>query len=796
VFVLASGPLVGEAASRSGATAAPIPASVLEVAGGAELPLGAAARPDGEPLRVTGGQLQVQGPQAAQVVVNADRAIAAPEEHFKLHDPPRVVVNIPGALDTWRANLPGPAEGPVKGVRSAQYKERPQPVVRVVVDLRGDFPYRLEAAGNQLRVFIGGEVAQAAPGPPGTPTPTPRLAPPPASGDQPPVASTAAAAGQVRRVDVRALRGRSRIAIATSGNVTFNITEVSDPPSLVVDIPDAIIDPRAAKAVELRQSTTPVQRVRSAQHQEDSRRSVRVVADLRGPAKYEVAQVGSMIQVDLIAQPTALQAAPPPPPGAPPPPGPPPPAAGEAPPGAPPSAAQPTGAPARISMDFKDADINNLLRIIAEVSGLNVVAGSDVTGKVTVRLINVEWPQALDLILKINNLAYEQDGNVIRVASQAALQRERDARARAQEQEARAREAQRRAAIQLEPLQFRIIPINYARAQDVFTALRDLTTKERPGASMVVDGRTNSLIINDLPATISRVESLLKTIDRPTPQVMIESRIVEASKNFAQSLGVQWGAGIGAATNKTAFPATGAIFGSSAVPGPIPVPGIYTAPTPSSATNQIGSAAGPVPVFINFPASVQGITAPALGLTLGSVRNPAVLGFQLSAAETESKIRTLSAPKVMTLENVEAEIRQGTQVPYTTIDSSGRTVVAFQDAFIRLKVTPKVTNDRRIGMKVEAERTFPGDRIDYAGGFAFPLNQRRATTNVLVSNGATLVIGGLLQSDERYSENRLPFLGDIPLLGILFKSKNIGPDSRIELLIFITPTIVEEPRVS
>jgi type IV pilus assembly protein PilQ len=185
-----------------------------------------------------------------------------------------------------------------------------------------------------------------------------------------------------------------------------------------------------------------------------------------------------------------------------------------------------------------------------------------------------------------------------------------------------------------------------------------------------------------------------------------------------------------------------------------------------------------------------------MGLTIGSVRNGAVLGFQLSAAETENKLRTLSAPKVMTLDNIEAEVRQGQQVPYTTIDSSGRTVVAFQDAFIRLKVTPRITNDRRISMKLEVERTFPGTRIDFAGGFAFPLNQRKASTNVLVSNGATLVIGGLLQTNENYAESRLPFLADIPWLGMLFKNKNVGPDDRSELLIFLTPSIVEEPRVS
>jgi type IV pilus assembly protein PilQ len=176
--------------------------------------------------------------------------------------------------------------------------------------------------------------------------------------------------------------------------------------------------------------------------------------------------------------------------------------------------------------------------------------------------------------------------------------------------------------------------------------------------------------------------------------------------------------------------------------------------------------------------------------------NNALLGVRLSAAENEGRVRTLSAPKVATLDNQEAEIRQGTQVPYTTVDSSGRTVVAFQDAFIRMKVTPHITNDRRVSMKIEAERTFPGDRIDFQGGFAFVLNQRKASTNVLVSNGSTIVIGGLMQTTDTVAEAGLPWMRNIPALGWLFKNHSVGPNDKTELLIFLTPTILEEPRLS
>jgi type IV pilus assembly protein PilQ len=148
------------------------------------------------------------------------------------------------------------------------------------------------------------------------------------------------------------------------------------------------------------------------------------------------------------------------------------------------------------------------------------------------------------------------------------------------------------------------------------------------------------------------------------------------------------------------------------------------------------------------------------------------------------------------MDNQEAEIRQGTQIPYTTVDSSGRTVVAFQDAFIRLKVTPHITNDRRISMKVEAEKSQPGAKIEFAGGFAFPLDQRKASTNIMVSNGGTIVIGGLMQANETESETGLPWLKNVPVLGWMFKSQSIGPNTKTELLIFITPTILEEPRLS
>ena len=433
-------------------------------------------------------------------------------------------------------------------------------------------------------------------------------------------------------------------------------------------------------------------------------------------------------------------------------------------------------------MDFKDADINNLLRIIAEVSGMNVVAGGDVTGKVTVRLINVEWQQALDVILRINGLGYEIDGNIIRVAPQTRLAAEQRARDEARARELKAREdalkAEREAKkeqVQLEPLTDAVIPVNYAKAADVVKNLDRLKTPGRPDASIVVDDRTNKLIIRETAASLVKMRELLRELDRPTPQVLIEARIVEAKRSFSQSLGIEWGFSGNAQMANLQNPQPVSLFTSN-------VGTTLAVPTTT------------IPLAISMPATSP--TA-AVGLIAGSLfSNRLALGARISAGESEQKLRVLSAPKVATTDNQEAEIKQGTQVPYTTIDSSGRTVIAFQDAFIRLKVTPHITNDGRISMKVEAEKSAQGTRIDYAGGFAFPIDTSKATTNILVTNGSTIVLGGLLQSSDGWTENRIPWISKVPLLGSLFKSTSIGPDQKVELLIFLTPTILEEPRVS
>jgi type IV pilus assembly protein PilQ len=714
---------------------------------------------------VTAVDAQEAGPGGVIVAVAADGPIST-YESFTLPDPPRLIVDIPNA--THAIPQPIAARPPmVTAIRSSQYRDRPVKIVRVVLDLKTAVTYQVVTVDNQLRVQLGTAVGAAPAAAPGAP-------------------AAAAPAGKVTRVDMQSVRGRQRIVIGTSGKVTYKVTESTDPLQLVVDVSGAEIAPADARTLDLRQVASPLNRLQASQHSTAPDPVVRVTADLRGPTRYDVQQTPSAIMIDLLSPPAAAA----PRPGAPPATGPaaaaPPVVPGAPAPTAPPAAAPPPAAiPAtampgtgRLSMDFKDADINNLLRIVAEVSGMNVVAGDDVKGRVTVRLVNVEWQQALDVILKINNLGYEIDGNIIRVAPLSKLEAERKAREDARIAAARARVTEQQAQVQVEPLVTKVVSVNYAKAADVVKNLDRLKTPGRTDASVVVDDRTNTLIIQETATTISKMETLLKRLDVPTPQVLIEARLVEATRTFAQSLGIEWGFSF--TTNVTSGQQGKALTPTS----------VFTSFTGTDLTVPTTT----VPLALSFPAT--GTNVSGLGIITGSLLNNSILMTRISAAENEGRVRTLSAPKVATLDNQEAEIRQGTQVPYTTVDSSGRTVVAFQDAFIRMRVTPHITNDRRVSMKVEAERTFPGDRIDFAGGFAFVLNQRKATTNILVSNGSTIVIGGLLQSTDIVAESGLPWLKNVPGLGWLFKSHSAGPNDKTELLIFITPTILEEPRLS
>jgi type IV pilus assembly protein PilQ len=410
----------------------------------------------------------------------------------------------------------------------------------------------------------------------------------------------------------------------------------------------------------------------------------------------------------------------------------------------------------KISLDFQDADINNVLRLLADVSGLNIVISDDVKGKMTLKLINVPWDQALNIVLKMNNLGQAREGNIIRVATFANITKQQDDEAHAKE-----------ASIKAEDLVTKVIYVNYAKAEELAATMKKNLS---PRGDITVDERTNTMIVKDIERHVNEVVALAKTLDAQTPQVQIEARIVQADTSFARSLGIQWGAGFTGINSNNVI----GIQGINTAPG-VTQPGFGTF----------------VPNFaVNMPANVSGLNAvPSVGFNFGRFTdNPINLDLRLSAGELNGLTKTISSPKITTLNNVKAKIEQGESIPYQTSSSNTGPTTTFVDANLTLEVTPHITPDRSIIMKVKAARNSIGS---FSGPAGPSISKREALTTVLVKDGETTVIGGIFVDESKNTETGIPLLSKIPILGWLFKNE-AKTDTKNELLIFLTPKIVTD----
>jgi type IV pilus assembly protein PilQ len=420
----------------------------------------------------------------------------------------------------------------------------------------------------------------------------------------------------------------------------------------------------------------------------------------------------------------------------------------------------------RIDLDFKDADIHNILRLLSEVGNVNVVTADDVSGTVTIKMRAVPWDQALDVILTSKGLGMVRRGNLIRVAPQATLEKEREL--------AIAREKQRLA---LAPLETRLIPVSYAGAATLQPRVNELLSER---GKVAVDVRTNILVVRDIPENLDSVEELVRSLDTQTPQVLIEARIVEATTSFTNEIGIQWGGDV-VMSSATGNP-TGLVF-----PHDLTVAGGATdGQTPTAGLSPFGGA--PNPNFVvNFPAPAGTGRGAAIGLSMGSLSGNVNFSLRLSAFETTGQVRIISAPRVLTLDNHSATISQGTSIPYSQVGAQG-VQTTFQEAVLSLAVTPHVTNDGAVSMEVQISRNEPDFNQRSARGDPTIL-KRQAQTTLLVQDGHTAVIGGIYTRNSGSGLDQIPLLGDIPILGVLFQHRT-KRDARSELLIFLTPRIV------
>jgi type IV pilus secretin PilQ/predicted competence protein len=411
-----------------------------------------------------------------------------------------------------------------------------------------------------------------------------------------------------------------------------------------------------------------------------------------------------------------------------------------------------------VTFDFQGADLRSVLRTFAEISGLNIVIDPAITGTVDVTLKDVPWDQALDIILKANKLGYSVDGTVVRIAPIAVLAQEEEERRKLSDAQALAGE-----------LRVLTLPLSYAKAPELVPILTRSALS--PRGEVQVDTRTNTLIVRDLADRLATASELVKALDRPQPQVEIEARIVQTTRDFARAIGVEWGLNgrvdpaLGNTTN-LAFPNRGSLSGRT---------GGVQGPTQGDASADRG-------VNLGVPAATS-----ALGLALGAVNGAVNLDVVLSQLESSGRGRLLSTPRVSTQNNIEAEMTQGVQIPIQTV-ANNTVTVSFKDAALTLKVTPQITASNTIIMRVFLENATP-DFSRAVNGIP-PIDTQRAVTTVLVADGETTVIGGIYVSLEQASHDRVPLLHRLPLLGWLFKRDILSDESR-ELLIFITPRITK-----
>ncbi len=430
----------------------------------------------------------------------------------------------------------------------------------------------------------------------------------------------------------------------------------------------------------------------------------------------------------------------------------------------------------RLTLNFQDLDTRAVLQILADTSGLNIVVSDTVQGSVTLRLQNVPWDQALDILMTTKGLDMRRNGNVVIVAPAEEIAAREQAELEAMQ-----------ALQELEPLRTEYIQVNYAKATELATLIRGDsgggTAIVSQRGSVAVDTRTNTLLVHDTTANLENIRRLISTLDIPVRQVLIESRIVIVNDDYSRSLGVRFGAtGVRARGNDGLVSFAGNGQASDTIV--------------SSALDNLASTGQPFPVEIapiNQRYNVNLPVANAAGsLALAILDSDYLIDLELTAIQAEGDGRIVSTPRVIAANNFEASIAQGVEIPYQESASSGATTTQFQEAVLSLAVTPQITPDDRIIMDLTVTKDSVGEIVPSAtGGFVPSIDTRSVETQVLVNDGETVVLGGIYETESRETYTKVPVLGDIPGLGYLFRSRT-SVNNDAELLIFVTPRILRE----
>jgi type IV pilus assembly protein PilQ len=635
---------------------------------------------------------------------------------FTIDNPARISFDLPNttlAMPSKRIDVH--ASG-VDTIVAAETKDR----TRLVVNLDKLVPYDTRVAGNDIVVMIGGASAATA-----TVVPT--------------AAVPLGAAGSVRELRAidfrRGADGSGRVMVKLSDpHIHINLHQVGS--QVVVDFSDASVPANLMRRYDATDYGTPVMGFDVTRVGSGSRISISANGDFEQLAY----QSDDQYVVEVSPKRRAANA----------------------------PEDKPVYTGERLTLNFQDIETRAVLQLLADASGQNIVVSDSVSGNVTLRLQNVPWDQALDIVLRTKGLDKRKQDNVIIVAPQAELaaREKADLAARKDVQE-------------LAPLRSEYLQVNYAKAKDMESLIKSQNNSLlSPRGSVTVDERTNTLLLQDTSDRLADVRRLVATLDIPVRQVLIEARIVIVNNDFKRDLGAIIGL-----TNWHKNGQNGLVYttGNAAgldqiqsgfVPGPPPT---YAVPT---ATNRYN---------VNLP-----VSNPAGTFALGILGSNFIVDLELSAAQAETQANIISSPRVVTANQKEATIEQGVEIPYQQSASSGATTIQFKKAVLSLKVTPQITPDNRIIMDLDVRDDSVGTVVVASGGVNVPsINTREIATQVLVNDGQTVVLGGILETTQREDDTKVPYLGDIPVLGHLFKNTS-HQDNKDELMIFITPKIVHE----
>jgi type IV pilus assembly protein PilQ len=681
--------------------------------------------------------------QAGSEVIRIEmtEALPAVPAGFSVKAPPRIALDLPGVSNATGRNSIEVNQGNIRSVAVAQSVDR----TRLVLNLKEAANYRAEVQGKTLVVTLDPVAANPA----GRP----------ASSEPVHFADNQAKVAQaVRDIDFRRGRdGAGRVVVELpSTQVGVDIKQQGQ--NLVVEFLKSTLPDALRRRLDVTDFGTPVQAVSAVQ----SGDKVRLVIEPRGLWEHSAYQSDNQFVLEVRSQKIDPQKL----------------------------TQGPGYAGDKLSLNFQNIEVRSLLQVIADFTNFNVVTSDSVNGNVTLRLKDVPWDQALDIILQAKGLGVKKSGNVLWVApkDELAAKEKLDLESKKQVTE-------------LEPVRMQSFQLNYTKALDVAKGLTGSgstgggsaggssggTRILSPRGSVIAEGRTNQLFVTDITSKLEEVSQLIAKIDVPVRQVLIEARIVEASDSFGRALGVK----LGAADLRLANGAQpGFAIGGGSYRGS--VTGNYLGVGEQTGQAEITDGSFiPNTQFINLPANVSsgfgGASAASFALSLFNAAANTFLNLELSALEADGKGKIVSSPRVITADQVKALIEQGTELPFQVASASGATAIQFRKANLKLEVTPQITPEGNIILDVDVNKDSVGE-LTPAG---FAIDTKHVQTQVLVENGGTVVIGGIYEQTENTQVNKVPLLGDIPYLGNLFKN-TVKLSDRTELLVFLTPKIVSD----